>query len=181
MKKISLFFVFIILFSVFSFPIFVSAQGLLPSTELSDEACEALSARSFADVANLLKNDQKKISLTYDKRLSGPPDENGNFPYQTLSIDVTSMDDVLGCALRTGRFRLSMLPYMTLYGIKFFSGLAGVLSVLYIVIGGYHFIIGSLTEEKEKGKKTVMYALVGFALSMLAYTIVNLVQIAVSS
>lgn len=178
MKKTSLFFLFVLFFSI---PLSVSAQGLLPSTDFDDEVCDALSAQSFSEVANAVQSDQKKFSLTYDKRLQGPPTEDGEYLYDSTTIDITSMDDVLGCALRTGRFRLSMLPYMALYGIKFFSALAGVLSVLYIVIGGYHFVIGSLTEEKEKGKKTVLYALIGFALSMLAYTIVNLVQIAVSS
>lgn len=179
MKKISLFFLFIVFFSV---PLSVSAQGLLPSTELDDDACEALSAQSFTEVVNAINSEERTYKFDSQSHPTIPEvDKDGNFVYKTATEEISDMDDVLGCALRTGRFRLSMLPYMALYGIKFFSALAGVLSVLYIVIGGYHFVIGSLTEEKEKGKKTVLYALIGFALSMLAYTIVNLVQIAVSS
>ena len=150
MKKFFLVFQILFLFIFSVTPVF--AQGLLPGTELSDEDCEEMvsSVSSVEDIQTYLHSESDYL------------------------------EPFLACSLRTGRFALWMLPYLALLLIQFFSILAGVLSVLFVVIGGYNFIIGSLSEDKEKGKKTVMYALIGFVVSMLAYTIVNLVQIAVS-
>jgi hypothetical protein len=42
-------------------------------------------------------------------------------------------------------------------------------------------MIGSITENKDAGKKTLGYALGGFAITILAWTIVNVVQVFVTS
>ena len=151
MKRFSLALVSLL---VFLFPFSASAQGILPSSAKTDGECETL----------LTSNS----SQTLREKMK---DSNSDL----------KSDDVLACALRTGRVKLWMAPFFILSAIEFLSGLAGLLSVGFMVIGGYHFAVGGVTEEKDKGKKTITNALIGLVLSMLAYTIVNIIQITVSS
>jgi len=92
----------------------------------------------------------------------------------------TSKNDVLGCGIKTGRITFAMIPYFVTYITNFFLGMGGIISVLFIVIGGYHYVIGGLSEEKEKGKNTIKYALMGMGLSLLAWTIVTVLINAVT-
>jgi hypothetical protein len=80
-------------------------------------------------------------------------------------------------SFRTGNFEIWQLGDYVQYLIEILIVLAGGISVLFIVIGGYQYMIGSITDDKEAGKKTIAYALGGFAVSVLAWTIVNFVQV----
>ncbi|HAU39648.1 MAG: hypothetical protein UV80_C0002G0310 [Candidatus Peregrinibacteria bacterium GW2011_GWF2_43_17] len=90
-------------------------------------------------------------------------------------------DGILGCAIQTGNIHLWMLPYYITYIIEFLMNIAGLISVLFVIIGGYLYAWGGLTEDKEKGKKTVMYALIGLTLSTLGWIIVNIIQVQLTS
>jgi hypothetical protein len=60
--------------------------------------------------------------------------------------------------------------------IRFGTGLAMVLAVLAIVLGGYQYLTAYGDEEKhEKAKKIIMYAGVGLVAAMMAYGLVTLV------
>ena len=100
-------------------------------------------------------------------------------PAQSAQIKADK-DNILGCAIKTGRISLSMIPYFITYIINFLLGLVGIISVLFIVIGGYRYVLGGLTEEKEKGKNTIMHALMGMGVALLAWTIVNVIINAVT-
>lgn len=165
MKRFSL---ALVSFLVFLFPFSASAQGILPSTILDDDECEYILTGS-ADGKNILQ------SIRAQLKNQDPKDGNN------MKIEDVTLNDVLACALRTGRVKLWMIPFFILSSIEFLSGLAGLLAVGYMVIGGYHYAIGGMTEEKDKGTKTIKNALVGFVLSMLAYTLVNIIQLIVSS
>ena len=95
-------------------------------------------------------------------------------------VPTDQRSDILGCAIKTGRISLAMIPYFITYIINFLLGLVGIISVLFIVIGGYRYVLGGLTEEKEKGKNTIMHALMGMAVALLAWTIVNVIINAVT-
>ena len=88
---------------------------------------------------------------------------------------------ILGCAIKTGRISLNMIPHYVTYVSNFFLSLIGLICVLFIVIGGYYYIYGGLTEAKEKGKKTIYHALLGMALAILSWVIVNIVIVAITS
>ncbi len=60
-------------------------------------------------------------------------------------------DGILGCAIQTGNIHLWMLPYYITYIIEFLMNIAGLISVLFVIIGGYLYAWGGLTEDKEKG------------------------------
>lgn len=54
--------------------------------------------------------------------------------------------------------------------------LAGVVAILFIVIGGYQYITSRGAEDQAKaGRKTMTYAIIGLIAVLLAYTGVNLV------
>ncbi len=79
------------------------------------------------------------------------------------------------------QFELYDIPCYATYLIEVLVYFAGGIAVLFVVIGGYQYMIGGITEDKEAGKKTLLYALGGFALAVLAWTIVNIVQVFLTS
>jgi hypothetical protein len=55
--------------------------------------------------------------------------------------------------------------------------IAGAVAALFMVIGGYYFISANGDEEKvTKGKETLIWASIGLATAILAYTIVTLIS-----
>lgn len=88
--------------------------------------------------------------------------------------------NLLGCGIKTGRISFSMIPYFITYIVNFALGLVGLISVLFIVLGGYFYVFGGLTEDKDKGKKTIVHALEGMGLALMAWTIVNVIMSAVT-
>lgn len=88
--------------------------------------------------------------------------------------------DILGCAIKTGNIELWMIPHFVIYAVETLLGVAGLISVLFIVVGGYQYAIGGLTEDRDKAKKTIMYAIAGLVVALLAWAIVNLVQLALT-
>lgn len=96
------------------------------------------------------------------------------------SLGPGGLNKVLGCAIKTGDVQLWMIPHFVIYIIETLLAVAGLISVLFIIIGGYQYAIGGLTEEKDKGKKSIMYAIGGLVVALLAWAIVNLVQLALT-
>lgn len=88
--------------------------------------------------------------------------------------------DVIACTLKSGQFHLFMVPYMIRYFVEVIIQLAGLVCVLFIVIGAYQYLIGSLTEDKQKGKDTIKNALIGLVITLLSWIIVNVVQVALT-
>ena len=99
-----------------------------------------------------------------------PTDDNQEEEYKDLAK-----------SFRTGKFELWQLGDYVQYLIEVLIFFAGGISVLFIVIGGYKYMIGSVSDDKEAGKKTIMYALGGFVVAVLAWTIVNFVQVWLTS
>lgn len=66
--------------------------------------------------------------------------------------------------------------------INVLLGIAAIVAVLYIVIGGFRYMTSAGNEEQAKGgRKTVINALVGLAIIILAYALVSIVNNAVSN
>lgn len=60
--------------------------------------------------------------------------------------------------------------------IKVLLTLGGIIAVVFIIIGGYQYMTSAGNEESAgKGKKTLLYAVIGLAVILLAYTIVTVV------
>lgn len=96
------------------------------------------------------------------------------------SLDSATRNCVLSLSIKYGSVHLWMIPYYLTYFADFFIGLAGLISVLFVLLGGFWYMTGGLTDDKEKGKKTVTYALLGLVLTLLAWLIVNIIQVQVT-
>lgn len=60
--------------------------------------------------------------------------------------------------------------------VKFLVGIAGAVAVVFMVIGGFHYITSSGHPEKlDKAKRTLLYSGVGLVIVLAAYTIVDFV------
>ncbi len=95
---------------------------------------------------------------------------SGNF-----ENSIMTREEVLGCAVTSGRISLPMVPYFIQYFSNFLLGLVSLIALLFVVIGGFLYIMGGLTQEKEKGKKFITNALFGMVLAFLAWSIVSVI------
>lgn len=91
-----------------------------------------------------------------------------------------TMNDVLGCAIQTGKISLAMIPYFVQYVSNWMLGMIGIVSVIFIMVGGYQYIYGGLIDQKEVGKKYVENALKGLVVAILSWVIVNIVMAVVT-
>ncbi|MBI2355933.1 MAG: hypothetical protein HYV13_01850 [Candidatus Doudnabacteria bacterium] len=58
---------------------------------------------------------------------------------------------------------------------------AGLLAVLFVIIGGFQYIFSGANEEwAENGKKTLRNAIIGLVVIILSYVIVNVINSALS-
>jgi hypothetical protein len=88
--------------------------------------------------------------------------------------------DILGCAIKTGKVSLNMIPYFIRYVADFLLGLSGLISMLFVVVGGFMYVWGGLTDQKEKGKKTIMNALMGLGIAILSWSIIAMIIAAIT-
>lgn len=80
--------------------------------------------------------------------------------------------------IKTGTCGLRDIPRFIQYFASYLVGIGGTISVIMMMVGGYQYIIGGVTEEqKNKGKKTITYAIIGLIISSLSWVIINVVQI----
>lgn len=168
MKKILIGFFFSISMIVIILPT-LHAQGILPrglSEGTLSPSCEEL----------IKNNEFKPIFDNQDglKKFLGAAGSEGVSKREVLS-------DILGCAIRTGHVRLYMIPFFITYLIQFLLTIAGIIAVLFVVLGGYRYVLGGLTEDKESGKKTIQNALIGLVVALSAWIVVNFIQVALTS
>ncbi|MBN2087854.1 hypothetical protein JW758_05925 [Candidatus Peregrinibacteria bacterium] len=76
--------------------------------------------------------------------------------------------------IRTGDITLEQIPCFIKYFSQTLIAIAGSLSVIFVMIGGYKYVVGS-DEQKDVAKKTITYALIGLAVSLSAWILVDLV------
>ena len=139
-------------------------QGtILPNTELKESQCEIL-FRYEATHPGILKKvveEGKKAVLS------------GFSPGAGSSSEVSPLD-VLACGIKTGRMTLWMVPYYIKYLIQFALSIAGLVAIGSIIIGGYFYLFGAMIDDKDKGKRAIIYGLLGFTVAILAWAIVNI-------
>lgn len=144
-------------------------QGtVLPGTRLTVTECEYLFTFHEGTDPGYLKD------IMLDNGESVPElefyDEDGNMHYK----DVYPLD-ILGCGIKSGRITLWMIPFFIKYLIQFALGIAGLIAIGSIIIGGYFYLFSSFIDDKDKGKRAIIYGVVGFIVAILAWTIVNVV------
>ena len=158
----------------------ISQSTILPYTPLTVAECESLYSND-AKTIGLFKNflsgkenvntDLKSADLGKTTPATAPtytPDEG------RAAVEVLPMD-VLGCGIKTGRMKLWMIPYYIKSLIEFALSIAGLVAVGAMVAGGYFYLFGTLMDDKEKGKRAVIYGIGGFVVVLLAWAVVNIV------
>lgn len=103
------------------------------------------------------------------------------YNYPINDKEGTPIDLAISCGIKSGRFPLWLMPYVLVRAIDYLIYLAGMISVLFIVIGGYKWVVGGFTDDKESGKKTIKSAMLGLVISLVAYTGVNLLMYLLTS
>ncbi len=95
--------------------------------------------------------------------------------------DGSSWDSLLGCAIQNGKIQFWMVKYFVVYALEFLLSIAALLSILMIIVGAYYYIAGGLTDDKEKGKTIIKYAIGGLVLATLSWVIVNVLLLALTA
>lgn len=100
------------------------------------------------------------------------------FIFSTIMQDSFAADNILWISdskLRNGEVSLDDIPTAITSMIDFFMSIAGTIAVIFIIIGAYKILFGSLQQDKTKGRDTIIMALTGFALAALAWMIVKII------
>lgn len=77
--------------------------------------------------------------------------------------------------LRTWQIELNSIPCLIQSTTNYLLGIAGTISVIFIIIWAYQILFGSLTQNTTKWKDTIISALIGFTLAALSWFIVKLI------
>ncbi len=140
-----------------------------------DDVCN-----NFDNAEGCSENDKAKESLAKDQQAIDEAKQqmeaDQSFANANADNGFKDRDNLLGCAIKTGRISFQMAPYFITYVSDFVLSLIGLVCVLFIVLGGYYYIYGGLTDQKEKGKKTIEHALMGMAVAILAWVIVGAIM-----
>ncbi len=79
-----------------------------------------------------------------------------------------------GCNFVTGEIHFHCVPIYIGYLIKFFLGMAGGFFLFGLLLAGYKYMFGSITTAGlESGKKEIIARLVGFAIIVFSYLLVD--------
>ncbi len=89
----------------------------------------------------------------------------------------------LADAFRSGIFTWDCIASYVYYLINFVLGFTIAFALIMIMYNGYRYVLGPLTGEgtNEGAKKGIMYALMGTAVGLLAYIIVDSILVALTS
>lgn len=97
----------------------------------------------------------------------------GFFDGENVSREDTNK--ALGCAIKTGRIKLWMVPYFIRYILEFIFGIGGLVAVGGVIYGGFVYLFAGLSEDKDRGKKAILYGIIGLVLMFSAWAVVNIV------
>lgn len=75
-----------------------------------------------------------------------------------------------------GTLELNDLPFVIIYWIDWLTSLAASVAVVFLVYGGYQYLFSGVTDDKEDGKKTFLYAISGLIVVFFAWRAVNFAQ-----
>lgn len=114
------------------------------------------------------------VVATFDSRTRDYLFQNNGDSFEDSGLTFTQ-SDVLGCAIKTGSIRLWMVAYYVRYILEFAIQMAGLVAVGGVVYGGYLYLFTGVSDDKEKGKKAIMYSVAGMVLTMVAWAAVNIV------
>lgn len=77
--------------------------------------------------------------------------------------------------LRSGNITFDDVPKMIVSLTGFVLALTGTISLIMIIYGALRMVLGSYEQSVKDGKNTIMYALIGLAISASAWFIIKFV------
>jgi len=77
--------------------------------------------------------------------------------------------------IKEGDLHLDDIPNVINAMINIFLWMAWTISVIFVIIGAYKLLFGSLKQDHTKWRETIVMALTGFAISVLAWFIVKFI------
>ncbi len=161
----------VIFFTLSSFafagPIDASDAGgedgtILPGTVVDTAGCKA--------VMNYVHSHSSDIRDVFKKREDAFISVDG-----VGEAGFVTAQDILGCGIKTGNISLWMVPYYVRYILEFVIQLGGLVGVGGIIYGGYLYLFAGVSEDKDKGKKAIIYSVSGIVLTLVAWALVNIV------
>lgn len=158
-------FTFIIFNLVGVSAVFAQEAGtLIPETTLSKTECDEI------------LNDAEVVAFPFEVKVEGQTPVTTNNPREYFVAQNTkTRNDTLACAVITGKIKFWMVPFYIVYLIEFAIGISGLIAILFLVVGGFQYVVGS-TESDDKAKNTIKYALMGLVIVLVAWVLVNLLQ-----
>lgn len=144
----------------------VQQSTIIPSTNFSYADCTLLSAYGKLHLSD--SNSGKSLKSVV---------KEGEVVTVTLFNGAKQVSplDVLACGIKTGEISLWMIPFYIKYLIQFLLSIAGLVAIISIILGGYFYMFSGISEDKEKGKKAIMFGIIGFVLAISSWAIVNIV------
>lgn len=88
---------------------------------------------------------------------------------------IPSSGAIGGCNFVTGEFDFDCVPIYTGYLVKVIFAMTGGFALAEIVKSGYEIAVSGISGDKEKGKKHLTWALLGLALSICSFLVVDFV------
>lgn len=132
-------------------------KTVLPGTEKELSDCKK--------IMNYVNNHSKEMKEWFG---------GGILVTDDFNADVTETD-ILGCGIKTGDIKLWMIPYYIRYVLEFIIQIGGLVAVGGIMYGGYLYLFAGISEDKDKGKKAILYGVIGMVLTLVAWALVNIV------
>lgn len=143
---------------------------------------------SYSSVANasfsVLPYSQQAMQMTKEecmsaiKKIDILSTEERN---SSIAANNEQSNTILTCAIKTGNIKFWMVTFFIRNILQFAISLAGLISTLMIMVGAYYYMAGGLTDDKEKGKTIITYAIGGLILTTIAWVLVNIILLAVTS
>lgn len=176
-KILTVFSAFVLLTSFSSLiPSAKAAVGILPGGDAAVSGYVSAGDQTAADCSSAVDEWDSQYSVSgYSKMPTSLALTSGNLNGKTIALN-----EMLACGLKSGNMHFWMVPYFVNYALEFVINVAGILVVLMIVIGGYFYIYGAVSEDKDKGKTIITYAIGGYVLVLTSWFIVNALLLAVT-
>ena len=100
-----------------------------------------------------------------------------NIPVLALAADTRQCPGTeasLGFIAPLFNFKVCNLNELALYAVNLLLSVIAVISVLFVVIGGFIYVTSNGNEEAaSKGRQTITNAIIGLVIAMLSYTIIR--------
>ncbi len=95
-------------------------------------------------------------------------------PLPAHAVEFALLPSDFADAIQTGSWSWELIISLIFHWIELGVILAGSVAVILIMIGGYQYIFGAISEDKEQGKNTIIKVLIGYSVILLAWIIVDI-------